>query len=882
MEVEYEVRGGMGRYRSARGEDGSRYSQTSMPRDVRAWLAGEAYWDVDMSNSQPALAAQMMREAGLEVPRLSEYVRRREEVLRETMRESGVERSAAKRLYLSVCYGGTWERWAREEGVCPTEVSEFARELQTEMRWATAALMEVHEDAGRAEEEQRRWNPEARNATASRFAYVTQEAERRCLEAMVESAEGEGREVGALIHDGLLLRRAAGGETEREVWEVLRRMEARVREATGYEVRLEVKAWETNPIYAAASAAAMEVTAREAVALTEGALTLVSGAPTEAGGSTHTLTEAESESVKGALGLREHGCGSWSAEDLEGGRRWRMRAVGCGECLVDPRRAHAGGAEGGGTWRGCGMMMCRGGGVTLMCDVSGERRELGARQREAVLRAFGGLWGGEGDTEEVKATALAKLLRAVLEHAVDGRLKRRGGYVWRPVAGSPCAYEQAEECRELLNDVLGEDPRYKWGPPRLQRELLEYLKNYNPREFREVERDLDLVSFSDGVLVLSEGRFVGNDAATKELTGRVARHHIASSYEERASYATPLWDGVLGAQMSGEVARTLEALLGRLLFAVGEKDRWQVMPYLVGDAGTGKSLVLEIATAMFAPSSTASLSGTQEATFGLEGKWDKELIVGRDMPRSLSRVLEASLLQSMVTGEGVSVAQKGKEALDLKAWHVPLIMASNHMPDYLDSAGQISRRIVAFSFRGEVRSPDTTLLDRMLRSELPAIMRKVLDAYLEASREHGGEGFVVWCPAELRESRRAVQLETDYVRRFLAAGPEENEIYVVQRSGRTTTLTEFKEAFGKYMRYKHRGVSWKFDDEDRKPFVELGYEVKKVPMCKSCGGKAQGGGEGRRCCANYGMANRVNLVSIVGMEVVYRGDESPVQSDPLD
>ena len=102
------------------------------------------------------------------------------------------------------------------------------------------------------------------------------------------------------------------------------------------------------------------------------------------------------------------------------------------------------------------------------------------------------------------------------------------------------------------------------------------------------------------------------------------------------------------------------------------------------------------------------------------------------------------------------------------------------------------------------------------------------------------------------------------------------------RRGKATSMTEFKEAFGKYMRYKHRGVSWKFDDKDNKPYTELGYEVKVVAMCKSCGRKAQGGGDGRRCCADYGIANRANLVSIVGMEVVYKGEDGAAPTDPLD
>ncbi len=141
-------------------------------------------------------------------------------------------------------------------------------------------------------------------------------------------------------------------------------------------------------------------------------------------------------------------------------------------------------------------------------------------------------------------------------------------------------------------------------------------------------------------------------------------------------------------------------------------------------------------------------------------------------------------------------------------WTVPMIMASNFMPDYLDTAGQISRRLVAFNFRKVVRRPDMLLKAKILKTELPSVVHKVLKAYLEVRERNMSEEFYTWCPEELKESQMAVKLETDYVRRFLAAGPEDNassrvSIYVVQRQGTHSTMGEFKRAFGKYMAYQH-------------------------------------------------------------------------------
>jgi hypothetical protein len=205
---------------------------------------------------------------------------------------------------------------------------------------------------------------------------------------------------------------------------------------------------------------------------------------------------------------------------------------------------------------------------------------------------------------------------------------------------------------------------------------------------------------------------------------------------------------------------------------------------------------------------------------------------------------------------------------------------------YLDSEGQISRRLVAFNFRKVVRKADMQLKDKIISGELPSVVHKALHAYLRMREDHVRDEFYAWCPEELRESRRALRLETDYVRRFLAAGPEDNgssrvNIYVVQREGTHSSMAEFKRAFGKYMSYQHRGVKWAFDEKNWAPFEELGYRVVDANWCKACNREARGGAE--RCCESYSKANRTHVIRIVGMTIVR--EETGVLStcpDPLE
>ena len=91
-----------------------------------------------------------------------------------------------------------------------------------------------------------------------------------------------------------------------------------------------------------------------------------------------------------------------------------------------------------------------------------------------------------------------------------------------------------------------------------------------------------------------------------------------------------MFDTILGAQFTPHVAHTLEILLGRLLFRVRQHDNWEVVPFLYGAAGTGKSTFLEVVTAMHGAHQVGTISSTFEPTFGLEALHDKFVVMCRE------------------------------------------------------------------------------------------------------------------------------------------------------------------------------------------------------------------------------------------------------------
>jgi phage/plasmid-associated DNA primase len=123
---------------------------------------------------------------------------------------------------------------------------------------------------------------------------------------------------------------------------------------------------------------------------------------------------------------------------------------------------------------------------------------------------------------------------------------------------------------------------------------------------------------------------------------------------------TPLWDKLVGHQMPDvEVKDLYEAMIGRLFVPLGLLDNWQVAMFLKGDANTGKSTMIDlVARGMFPIGTVGTLSANQEQTFGLEGLYEKRMMICPDIKEDFGKVLDITLLQSMVSGEAVSIARK--------------------------------------------------------------------------------------------------------------------------------------------------------------------------------------------------------------------------------
>jgi phage/plasmid-associated DNA primase len=307
---------------------------------------------------------------------------------------------------------------------------------------------------------------------------------------------------------------------------------------------------------------------------------------------------------------------------------------------------------------------------------------------------------------------------------------------------------------------------------------VEYLENCKDGQFPDLEMDRHVFAFSNGVYhvkQLEDGShtdkfypFDGREIIPAHLTACNFFDLPFDDYEDVEDWyhiPTPNMQGVLDYQgWSPEVCRWLYIFIGRLLFDINEVDGWQVIPFLKGAAGTGKSTILLKACKQFYDATDVGvLSNNIEKKFGLSAFYDKFLFVAPEIKSDLQ--IEQAEFQSMVSGEDVQINTKFKVAQAVE-WHTPGILAGNEVPGWCDNAGSIARRVILFEFDRKVENGDMEL-GKKLERELPAILKKCAAGYLQAAAAYGKDNIWNHLPEYFKALRDEMAAATNSLESFL-------------------------------------------------------------------------------------------------------------------
>jgi len=308
-----------------------------------------------------------------------------------------------------------------------------------------------------------------------------------------------------------------------------------------------------------------------------------------------------------------------------------------------------------------------------------------------------------------------------------------------------------------------------------------------------------------------------------------------------------------------DVQKWMCILIGRMLYQINELDGWQIAPYLLGQAGTGKSTIVNnIIKKFYEDTDTGTISNNIEKLFGLSGLYQKFLCIAPEIKANFN--LEQAEFQSLISGEAMSLAKK-HETAKTGIWNVPVIFAGNEVPNYSDNSGSISRRLLVFNFNKKVKKADTKLMQK-LEKEIGHIIHACNRIYLNAVSEFGSEEVWNVCPQYFRDTRDEMAESTNPLVAFIKSdrvilGPS---LYVPDK--------EFEDAFHEYCKDKNI-VKVRLTTPYRMgPFGTYDLEYKKAEVVDTRGLLYPQQSFDRR---------RGNFV--FGLDIVYRSQQTQQQTD---
>lgn len=238
---------------------------------------------------------------------------------------------------------------------------------------------------------------------------------------------------------------------------------------------------------------------------------------------------------------------------------------------------------------------------------------------------------------------------------------------------------------------------------------------------------------------------------------------------------TPNLDSILHHQdVFGEAYDWCLFFLGRLLYSLKSVDNLQVIPYILGVAGSGKSTILQDVVGQFyACEDVGILGNTTEKTFGVWPLLDKLLFYCAEVKHDFE--LNQGIFQQMVAGEKVTVPIKHKLARSVD-WTAPGILAGNEVFGYKDSSGSLLRRVVVLDFKRHVQVRDPEL-PRRLREEIPNVILKANMAYHWGIRVLDGRDFWSLGIEYFRRTSKAFSSRVDPLRALFE--DEDNDSVVI-------------------------------------------------------------------------------------------------------
>jgi NOL1/NOP2/fmu family ribosome biogenesis protein len=397
--------------------------------------------------------------------------------------------------------------------------------------------------------------------------------------------------------------------------------------------------------------------------------------------------------------------------------------------------------------------------------------------------------------EEDDASPYQRLLLYLLNKTYTQKMKRYKGQCCKQIETTvgghlTRAWKPVMEIKEFVYFYTQKEDKYDmWrnmtSKGSIVRDTVTHLSMCRDIQFPEIHKNRTVWSFQNGIFVgkewsEKEGGYISkfypygsSEIGTLDPTVVSCKFFDQEFPEENMNVdkwqdiATPVIHSVMEYQrFTPDVMNWMYVFIGRLCFDTNDQDAWQVIPFLKGIAGSGKSTIItKVCKRFYDSEDVRTLSNNIEKKFGLWSIHDGFMFISPEVKGDLA--LEQAEFQSMVSGEDVSIARKNEKALSM-TWNVPGILGGNEVPSYRDNSGSVLRRLVTWNFARQVSQPDPQL-DGKLEAEIPAILCKCVRAYLDYSRKYANKDIWGVLPPYFKAVQSQVATVTNPLQHFLAS-----------------------------------------------------------------------------------------------------------------
>lgn len=326
------------------------------------------------------------------------------------------------------------------------------------------------------------------------------------------------------------------------------------------------------------------------------------------------------------------------------------------------------------------------------------------------------------------------------EIRVDGY----GTHAWRP------------KCKliEIVNKQCNMVDNYgNWmlmtSAKEIDKQLVDHLTRTQDPRFPVLQKDRNVFAFRNGIYFSIATKAVGvADKNTDKFSDLFVeynsdeyylldKHIVACKYFDidfRAEVTdTPVLDSIYEyQQLTPDIIEINKMFLGRMLYNVGDYDNWQVIPFLLGAGGTGKSTINNIVRMFYDHEDVGIMGNNYQKTFGLADIYDKFAFIAPEIKRDWG--IDQAEFQEIVSGGKLNVNIKHKPSVRVE-WTAPGMLGGNENPGFVDNASSIQRRVVVTRFDHKVTNGDPRLSHK-LESEMDIILKQCNRLYLSYAHKY--------------------------------------------------------------------------------------------------------------------------------------------------